>query len=475
MYRYGYGVEKTDVKALEYFQIAADKGHATSQYEVGRHYRYGWGVEKDINRAVKFYTLAADNGNTDAIYYLADMYYKGNDIPQDYEKALYYFEKGASLNDGACLNSLAIIYGVGKAVEKNIEKSIDLFHKAVEAGNKYAMYNLGCRYFSGNVIERDIDEAIRLLNMAVEKNYGDAAYKMGTIYMNGENGVEIDINKAYNYFLKAKECGYECDFPLSFTEKSLNITPSTADDMRKYAHEMRNLDVYTVEKVEMDLKADFGDYWNILAPESQVCLITGLTVYLDFFNKYGDNRKIDYSSSITQLCKAMEILSYNLFRTKYVKYLVDNEIPPERHTNVNGMAVKTRDGRAFYPEESSGFTLGSVPRVIIHNYSSDHTETGNKKKSISDDFLDYCQNVLFKGSFKDQKELTEYLRDFVNGVEDIILIRNPSTHDEVMDIIRVEACGDLLLKVKKMIYHLLEKINLTELEKKSYKVKNKKS
>jgi hypothetical protein len=44
-----------------------------------------------------------------------------------------------------------------------------------------------------------------------------------------------------------------------------------------------------------------------------------------------------------------------------------------------------------------------------------------------------------------------------------------------MDIIRVEACGDLLLKVKKMILHLLEKINFEALESKSYMNKIEKS
>ena len=58
MYGEGLGVEKSEEKALEYFKIAADRGHEVALYNVGKSYTKGLGVEMDTPMAIKYLSLS---------------------------------------------------------------------------------------------------------------------------------------------------------------------------------------------------------------------------------------------------------------------------------------------------------------------------------------------------------------------------------------------------------------------------------
>jgi TPR repeat protein len=54
--------EKQYDKALEYFRLAANKGLASAQYNLGHMYFDGYSVEKSIMKSVQYFQLAADQG-----------------------------------------------------------------------------------------------------------------------------------------------------------------------------------------------------------------------------------------------------------------------------------------------------------------------------------------------------------------------------------------------------------------------------
>lgn len=55
--------DKEDYKeAFKLFMLAAEKGHAAAQYEVGYAYFWGKGVEINVKEAFKWHTLAKNNG-----------------------------------------------------------------------------------------------------------------------------------------------------------------------------------------------------------------------------------------------------------------------------------------------------------------------------------------------------------------------------------------------------------------------------
>jgi TPR repeat protein len=67
MYENGKGVTKDLVKAVEYFQKAADQNEIYAQNSLGIMHMNGKGVEKDMNKAVEYFQKAADQNDVTAI------------------------------------------------------------------------------------------------------------------------------------------------------------------------------------------------------------------------------------------------------------------------------------------------------------------------------------------------------------------------------------------------------------------------
>lgn len=66
----GDGITQSYGQSLRWFQLAADKGHALSQYQMGQIYQNGLGLDRDRNMARYWYQVAAQNGNPDAIRHM---------------------------------------------------------------------------------------------------------------------------------------------------------------------------------------------------------------------------------------------------------------------------------------------------------------------------------------------------------------------------------------------------------------------
>jgi hypothetical protein len=66
MYANGEGVAQDNAKAVEWYQKAADQGHARAQFNLGVKYANGEGVTQDNTKAVKWYQKAAAQGDENA-------------------------------------------------------------------------------------------------------------------------------------------------------------------------------------------------------------------------------------------------------------------------------------------------------------------------------------------------------------------------------------------------------------------------
>jgi TPR repeat protein len=78
-----YDIKAEYDKALEYYQKAADQGHANAQYNLGGMYGKGQGVGQDFREAIKWWRKAADLGFADAQYNLGVMYGKGQGVEKE--------------------------------------------------------------------------------------------------------------------------------------------------------------------------------------------------------------------------------------------------------------------------------------------------------------------------------------------------------------------------------------------------------
>jgi hypothetical protein len=63
----GKGVTKDYLKALEWYQKAADRGSPEALFKLGQMYYEGTGVAKDLKKALDFTQKAADQGYKDAV------------------------------------------------------------------------------------------------------------------------------------------------------------------------------------------------------------------------------------------------------------------------------------------------------------------------------------------------------------------------------------------------------------------------
>ena len=87
------------VKAVEWYEKAANQGNADAQHTLGLLYYLGESVGRDYVQAAQWYEKAASQGNADAQYNLGMMYYHGEGVIHDREKSCGLWKMSAEQND----------------------------------------------------------------------------------------------------------------------------------------------------------------------------------------------------------------------------------------------------------------------------------------------------------------------------------------------------------------------------------------
>jgi TPR repeat protein len=148
-YGQGYGVSKSNEKALEWYRKAAAQNHPMGQNSVGQAYVYGWGVNKDPTEAVRWTRLAAEQGLSSAQANLARFYSDGVGVPRDDKLAAEWAAKAADQGNASGQTLLGWAYNEGKGVRKDAETAVKYFRLAAEQGASGAAVNLGMAYRDG--------------------------------------------------------------------------------------------------------------------------------------------------------------------------------------------------------------------------------------------------------------------------------------------------------------------------------------
>ncbi|MGB8098161.1 MAG: tetratricopeptide repeat protein, partial [Terracidiphilus sp.] len=128
-YNGGRGVERDEVRAIQYFRDAADRGHAHAQFCLGNCYAQGDGVKKNLQEAASWYRRAAEQGDEGAQWELALLLYHGTDGCEDEDAALknrkeaaLWFQKAAEQESRDAAGRLAGMYSTGKGVRRSQEQ-----------------------------------------------------------------------------------------------------------------------------------------------------------------------------------------------------------------------------------------------------------------------------------------------------------------------------------------------------------------
>ncbi|MDN3651784.1 tetratricopeptide repeat protein [Thalassotalea ponticola] len=173
LYETGRGVEKSDIKAFELYQRAANRGIAEAQFNLAQMYLEGRGTPVNKRQGFEYTRRAAQKGLAAAQYNLALMYHHGVNTSQNFVKAATWYEDAAKQNYALAQFNLAILYYEGKGVSKDIQQSY--IWNRVAAFNGYGpaeqSMDMDSRELSRDQIKRAREQADQLyLKIAPKEN-----------------------------------------------------------------------------------------------------------------------------------------------------------------------------------------------------------------------------------------------------------------------------------------------------------------
>ncbi len=250
----GYGLERDLVKAAKHYKLGMETNKAAlTNYAIALY--HGRGVPKNKPEAFKLLKKAADLGILEAIYQLLISYCRQEirdpflglterkilayiktlcDAPREansledekthryslagicylkylpsgpnYPKALQCFEKGADKKEVESLIQLGQFYEHGYPALKisiDSKKAYGYYKIAAELGNALGLNNMAYCLTNGVGVELDFDLAKKSFEESLSKKELLAAYGLGCMYALGQ-GVTVDHNKAFEYFLLAE-------------------------------------------------------------------------------------------------------------------------------------------------------------------------------------------------------------------------------------------------------------------------------
>lgn len=132
-------------EAAAFYQIAAEKGYAYAQSQLGMMYALGFGVKHDWPMCIKWLTASAKQGDTDANYALGGFYSDGRGVVPNRKIAVQYYEKAA--NAGKCEGALemAILCSADDFPDltQDLKGSEKWFLSAADDGLQESNYFLG--------------------------------------------------------------------------------------------------------------------------------------------------------------------------------------------------------------------------------------------------------------------------------------------------------------------------------------------
>lgn len=195
-------------KAIEFWKLAAERGHADAQTYLGLCYnREQVDNSRNMEKAIELWTKAAEQNHPDAQFYLGHLYYRGIFVTKDFEKAITYLQRATKQNQTDALWTLGKFYSEGVVFKKNPEKAFQLWCIAAERDHVKSQVRVGLCYQNGEGVEEDTAEALNIWLKAAENESLDALYYLGITYQEGK-GVKKDLSQAIKFWSEAASKGH---------------------------------------------------------------------------------------------------------------------------------------------------------------------------------------------------------------------------------------------------------------------------
>jgi TPR repeat protein len=198
MYEEGLGVKRSDVEAMKWYQLAAERGHAPAQAKVGVSYRFGRGTDQNFAEAMRWSKLAAEQGDAAGQVTLGYMYQHGEGVDRDNVEAMKWLQLAAEQSNSDAMNAIGWIYEHGgDGVDQDYAKAMAWYELGAEQSNSYALNNLGRMYHGGMGVD---------YNYTMAKTYYERAAAVGSSHAttNLEKLERYQTKQARDQFVKSE-------------------------------------------------------------------------------------------------------------------------------------------------------------------------------------------------------------------------------------------------------------------------------
>ena len=160
---------------MKWYTVAANKGMATAQCNLGEIYLNGKGIPQDINAAAYWFEKAAkrdyyyakhmlnaiEDYFTDGYgnYTLADRYFEGKGVPQNYDFAFKLYNEDVNNYSPHSAFKIGVMYEKGFGTTKNLDSALLFYTNSAENGDSCGQLNLGIMLGNDNFAKFDIVKA----------------------------------------------------------------------------------------------------------------------------------------------------------------------------------------------------------------------------------------------------------------------------------------------------------------------------
>ena len=191
---------------LDDYSRACSEGDINGCYQLAIAYRDGDGVERDDVAAKQFFEIACESGNTRACSELNTKEKKHNNLNintlETKDGRLLKYKKACDNGDGSACYELGILYDHGKVIEKNNEKANQFYLRACELKDDDGCAAMALFY----EMNHNMKKAIYYYDKVCE-NSGKMCEYIALYYESGGDGLDKDLEKAKEYYERACDHG----------------------------------------------------------------------------------------------------------------------------------------------------------------------------------------------------------------------------------------------------------------------------
>ena len=161
---YGMNVPQDLDRAKRYLAVAAEHGHAVSQFTLGFMYWTGRGTERDLDEALRLFLLAAEQGIPEAMYDVACILLT-KDEEKNKDEAIRWLTRSANAGYGSAHDMLSDLEDERRGVLSALvsASSISLSRRRPSIHRPFPVPTLGPR-FPGNIVSSCLSRFGELTN-----------------------------------------------------------------------------------------------------------------------------------------------------------------------------------------------------------------------------------------------------------------------------------------------------------------------